>query len=82
MVTPAALRKQGILHGTRSPLPCVVSTRVFADYGRTHVGIMSGPGSIQSSTPCVAPLTAHQVIHPVNMVSEKREELSEVCDVR
>ena len=39
---------------------------------------MSGPGALQCSTPCVALLTTNQVIHPVNMLSEKREKLPEL----
>ena len=39
---------------------------------------MSGPDALQCSTPCVALLTTNQVIHPVNMLSEKREKLPEL----
>lgn len=39
---------------------------------------MSRPDALQCSTPCVALLTTNQVIHPVNMLSEKREKLPEL----
>ena len=48
------------------------------EYPRTQGSIMSGPDALQCSTPCVVPLTTNQVIHPVNMLSEKRDDLPEL----